>query len=269
MNNPMRKFRKFFVKPKKMNATAVRNAAASSYDEETDDTKLSGAFIIVLILHIVAVVGIVAFTRIKKNRENNEPVANAVVPAKEKKSAAAPMTVAGINSTKAAQLAPEIPDAGATVVENDPPKILPSTGSIIHTVKPGETLTKIALAFGTTVADIARVNGLKDTGDITSGTVLNIPAKSSLPPLPPVVERRSDVKTTPPKPVTSTPAKATAQPAKTSPQSGTSYTIKKGDSLMKIAREHSVEYKDLVNLNKGVDPKKIQPGQTLKIPRKN
>lgn len=254
MNNPIRKFRKFFVKPKKMNATAVRNAAASTYDEETDDTKLSGAFIIVLILHIVAVVGIVAFTRIKENRKNAEAPA-VVVPTKKKESSQSQMAVAGIGS-KAPQLAPDVPQTDAPAIENNPPKILPSTGGQIHVVKQDETLARIAYANGTSVAELVKLNGLKGSDDLNIGQALNLPDKNSLPPLPAVVERRNEtVKNSPPRPTTPT------------SKSGT-YTIRKGDSLVGIARENGVSYAELTKANKGVDPKKIQPGQTLKLPPK-
>lgn len=265
MNNPIRKFRKFFVKPKKMNATAVRNAAASTYDEETDDTKLSGAFIIVLILHIVAVVGIVAFTRIKENRKNSDPAA---IPAtKDKKSGAGIVGDAG--GTKASLSASATPSAGVPAIENNPPKTLPSTGTLVHTVKQGETLTKIATYHGVTVTDLVRMNGLKGADDINVGQVLNVPDKNMLPPLPTVPEHRGDLaKNSPPKPVSPAQSRTATQSAKPAQMSTTNYTIKKGDSLMKIAREQSISYDDLVKANKGVDPKKIQPGQPLKLPQK-
>jgi len=59
------------------------------------------------------------------------------------------------------------------------------------------------------------------------------------------------------------------------PTSGTSestYTVKAGDTLSKIAREKLGDanaYMDIFNANKGLltDPDKIKPGQVLKIPQ--
>ena len=53
---------------------------------------------------------------------------------------------------------------------------------------------------------------------------------------------------------------------------GASYTVKAGDTLSKIAKEHLGDanaYMDIFNANKDVlkDPDKIQPGQVLKIPQ--
>ena len=267
MNNPIRKLRKFFVKPKKMNATAVRNAAASSYDEETDDTKLSGAFVVVLILHIVAVVGIVAFTKIKENRKSIEPIASAQ--SKDKKAIAPPMTVAAVGGSKSTQLASDVPQIDVPAVEeNNPPRILPSTGSMVHTVKQGETVSRIALAYGSTVPELVRLNGLKNSADIAVGQTLNLPDKNSLPPVPAVEPRRSDtVKIAPPKPAIS-PVKTTTTKPFLTPGSKT-YTIQKGDTAVKIARQHGVSYEALIKANNIKDPKKIQPGQPLKIPSKS
>jgi nucleoid-associated protein YgaU len=59
------------------------------------------------------------------------------------------------------------------------------------------------------------------------------------------------------------------------PTSGTSestYTVKAGDTLSKIAQEKLGDanaYMDIFNANKGLltDPNKIKPGQVLKIPQ--
>jgi nucleoid-associated protein YgaU len=63
-------------------------------------------------------------------------------------------------------------------------------------------------------------------------------------------------------------AQASAQPVGTS---GRTYTVKAGDTLSKIAKEHlgdSNAYMKIFNANKDQlsDPDKIQPGQVLKLP---
>ena len=44
-----------------------------------------------------------------------------------------------------------------------------------HTVKKGETLSKIAVFYGTTVAELVSANGIKNPNLIRVGQVLNIP----------------------------------------------------------------------------------------------
>ena len=67
--------------------------------------------------------------------------------------------------------------------------------------------------------------------------------------------------------------KASPSPAGTSGGAvGTTYTVKSGDTLSKIAKEHLGDanaYMDIFNANRDQlsDPDKIQPGQKLKIPQ--
>src|SRR3954471_14016545 len=65
----MKIFQRFKRKPKKMRATIARRslrAATADYDEMAEpNMKLSRALLIVLLLHVVAVSGIIAFNAIK------------------------------------------------------------------------------------------------------------------------------------------------------------------------------------------------------------
>ena len=55
--------------------------AMDSYDEEEPTTRLSSAFIVVLILHVVAVGGIYAFNSIKASRKDREMTTQVADPA--------------------------------------------------------------------------------------------------------------------------------------------------------------------------------------------
>ena len=66
--------------------------------------------------------------------------------------------------------------------------------------------------------------------------------------------------------------KATRPAAAAAPAAATTYTVKAGDTLSKIAKEHlgnANAYMDIFNANRSQlsDPDKIQPGQVLKIPQ--
>ena len=63
--------------------------------------------------------------------------------------------------------------------------------------------------------------------------------------------------------------KVTEKPIANSKASTSSYTVKKGDALVKIARDKGVSYDELIKLNNIKDPRKIQEGQVLKLPKKN
>ena len=53
MNKPLQKLRRFFARtgtPKKYNATATRDDLSASYDDDESSNRLSGAFVVVLLL---------------------------------------------------------------------------------------------------------------------------------------------------------------------------------------------------------------------------
>src|SRR5207244_10795945 len=54
--------------------------------------------------------------------------------------------------------------------------------------------------------------------------------------------------------------------ARTSPSSGKTYVVKKGDNPVTIAKNLNVAYEDLIPLNHTEDPHRIQIGQKLLIP---
>lgn len=49
----------------------------------------------------------------------------------------------------------------------------------------------------------------------------------------------------------------------------TNYTIQPGDTFSKIAQTYKTNTQTLLGLNPGMDPKRLQVGQTIKVPSKN
>lgn len=247
MKNPMHKLRRFFVRTRTYKATAAQAAAPTSHDDDDGSNRLSGAFLVVLFLHIIAVVGVFAFARIKESRIRNTPPEKPASPtakAAPVKPAAAKAPVpaaAAITTATALQAAPR-----------EVAKVSPNGSHTIHIVKEGETLTKIAFAYSTGVPDLVSTNKLKSTGDIHAGQALTIPGAKQTP----KIAAATDIK----------PAQTAAQ--KNTPASAKTYVVRKGDTALKIAREHGCSYDELMKLNNVKDPKKIQLGQELKLPVK-
>ena len=104
-----------------------------------------------------------------------------------------------------------------------------------YTVKKGDSLWKIARANGCTVQALADANGLNANGVLQVGTKLKIPGGSS-----------------------------SASSSKTSAASGSTYTVKKGDSYYTIGKKLGVNYLKLMKANGGDD--KLKPGQVITIP---
>ena len=101
-------------------------------------------------------------------------------------------------------------------------------GQTIYIVKRGDTLSQIALKYGTTVNEIARINNIKNVNLIYVGQRLVIPTS------------------------TNTTGKIV-------------YTIKRGDTLWSISRRYGVSIATLVMQNRIANPNLIYAGNTLII----
>ena len=106
---------------------------------------------------------------------------------------------------------------------------------IYYTVKRGDTLSKIAREYNTTVEQIVELNGIRNPNLIFTGQRLKIPT--------------SNKNTT----ITSS--------------TTTEYTVKRGDNLYNIARRFGTTINSIVSLNNINNPNLIYPGERLLIRR--
>jgi LysM repeat protein len=226
-----KKLPQFFAKRKLQAAT--RRAEPQEFAEQEPNVKLSSAFAIVLVLHVVAVGGIYAFNSIKAN--------HAAVDATPAKAENGEQKQGEVNSAMMAGAA-----AG---------------GMKTYRVKPGDTLSKIAVANGVSADDIEEANGLKNVGGLRVGQDLKIPAKPAPKPVASDSHKIAETK----KPAETASAKETGAPSAPK-DSGETYAVARGDSPVGIAKKLKVSYDDLLKLNKVDDPKKLQIGQKLKVP---
>jgi len=219
-------------------------ATADAYDDEEPQTKLTSAFVVVLILHVVAVGGIYAFNQIKASRrtlETGSPSASQQVGPKTTVSQDSIENPA--NQPLATNLAAASPATSAPASTLSGP-----ARQRVHNVKSGETLTSIARQYNTTVADLKAFNSLPNDG-IKPGQILNIPA----PGIKPVAE-------------TTAPKKSDATPE--SKPATRNHIVKSGDRVIFIAKKYNVQPEEIIAFNKNLDPTKLVPGQILKIPPK-
>jgi len=101
-------------------------------------------------------------------------------------------------------------------------------GPVIHTVQRGETLSTIANKYGVTVADLMRMNNLRNANRIYVGQRLMV------------------------------------KPGQSSPDDGV-YVVRKGDTLLKIAQRNGVSVAAIQQAN-GLRGSIIYVGQRLKLP---
>ena len=128
--------------------------------------------------------------------------------------------------------------------------------SVKHSVQKGDTLASLARKYDTTVAEIKKSNRL--TGDkLRSGQIIRIQRDNEE--LDQAEKRDKNLgkkgKTT---------AKAPEGKGHSIP-ANKKYTVKKGDSLNKIARENNVSLEKLLELNKLALKENIRPGQVILI----
>ncbi len=236
-------------KKKKLNAatrTAPR-AAMNEYEAEEPTTKLSSAFFVVFILHVVAIGGIYAFNGIKASRIKDQPPAP---PATEKTK-----TGTTREAKTSAQAAPPPnataahPAASAAAVPPVPAATTPKeTASKQYVVKAGDNPTKIAMTLGLKTDELLAANNLKEGAILHQGQALVIPT-----PKPAA------------KPVAVETHKTDVPPTRTTP--GT-HIVKKGDTATSIAKTYGFTAEEILKLNKITDAKKLQLGQVLTIPKK-
>jgi LysM repeat protein len=228
---------------KRLQATArAARRTMEDYDDEEPTTKLSSAFIVVLILHVVAVGGIYAFNSIKASRKEREAATVASAPATP-----APMKVAqNDDSATASPIAHQSATATQPVDASPIPPVNNIGAARTYMVKAGDNLTKIAFAYSVTPAEIIHANHLKDNAVLHAGQMLAIP----------------DAKTGKPD-AHATPKQSDMPPTATTPGF---YTVKKGDTATSIAHSFGLTAEELLKANRITDPKKLQPGQTLKVP---
>lgn len=155
-----------------------------------------------------------------------------------------------------ATLTPSITPTGVTAT---PPAGTPrppvTTGpTILYIVQPGDSLSSIAVRFGTTVQAIAQANNILNFNLVAAGQRLNIPS-------------RGVVATASPRPTASMQPTATRTSAPVPPVTGgILYRVQAGDNLFKIALRFGVTVNSLVQLNRIVNPSRIYVGQLITIP---
>jgi LysM repeat protein len=166
-------------RPRKMRATVARRplrAATANYDEMAEpNMKLSRALLIVLLLHVVAVSGIIAFNAIKTRQGPSVPRA---------KNSTAATARANLTSVSPASEA----DAGkngdikkARPVGKDNARDHgknPETAYRTYTVAKGDSPASIAKKFKVSQDELLALNHIDDPRKLKIGQKLLIPAKN-------------------------------------------------------------------------------------------
>jgi hypothetical protein len=164
------------LKPgQKLQATARRSSAAMADDYEEEPTmRLSSALFVVLILHVVAIVGVMAFTKFKESHARAAVVKSDPL---ERQSTAQP--VADVTQTKpkpAAAVAkadskkPDLHSAASTLAVKD--------SGEFYTVVRGDNPVTIARHLKVKYDDLIALNHIDDPRHLQIGQKLHVPVKA-------------------------------------------------------------------------------------------
>jgi LysM repeat protein len=174
-------------RPGKLAATARRTARTDDYVEEPN-MRLSSAFIVVLLLHVVAVGGIYAFNTIKargpgvsatpdpapvfnKKKENTRP---ATSPARDLGASAA-RWVSSAGAETRAPAKPVAKKASAPAPKTEKP----TASGKIYTVVKGDNPVSIARRLKVRYEDLIKLNNINDPRKLQIGQKLKIPARKN------------------------------------------------------------------------------------------
>lgn len=231
-----------------MGKARARMKLAANVTEEQDwyldtpDVRLSRIFTVVLLLHAIAIGGILAFKMVDKASANTGIT---ITTAKKSYDEAAK------EQKELAAKVPSSPAEPAALPRPASPLRKDSSNANQYKVQAGDELPDIAKQYGLTPEALRAANSIISDNELYPGRWLNIPRPGSQ-------IRATEV------------AKATvAETVESTPSSASSYTVKKGDTAWGISRDLGVSFGDLMSAN-GIDrPETLQIGQVLKVPGRN
>ncbi|HEV8422218.1 MAG TPA: LysM peptidoglycan-binding domain-containing protein [Chthoniobacterales bacterium] len=184
------------IRRKKLHAATARRSRALGLPDDMDyeqmsepNMKLSRALLIVLVLHIVAVAGIIAFNTVKTREGTN--TAGSMVETSAP-IAAPTVTPALITGTEAGENAPnevtkvatkgEIKSAAKPIGTANPEKAktseVPDSGKV-YTVVKGDNPVSIAHRLHVNYDALLELNGISDPRKLQIGTKLRIPERQA------------------------------------------------------------------------------------------
>ena len=123
-----------------------------------------------------------------------------------------------------------------------------STGGATYTVRPGDTLSEIALRTGRPAGELARLNGLSDPGLVLAGQTLRLGEGSSA------------------SSASASEGRLPLAVGSGAAVSGGRYRVQPGDTLSEVALRLGISAQALAQANGVVDPDRLIAGRALVVP---
>ena len=149
-------------------------------------------------------------------------------------------------SLKVSAAAPAAPVK--TTKETAVPVAQNASGYKRHEVRKGETISKLSRAYDVPVDAILAANNLKDGAGLRTGREILIPTRGT-------VVNKSSKNVTP--------------PVATTEAQRQSYEIHGKDTFYSLAAQNGITVEELQQANPGVNPERLHPGMSIKIPVRN
>jgi membrane-bound lytic murein transglycosylase D len=153
-------------------------------------------------------------------------------------------TLAALQSSRPAELAPEEPDAVR----------IAGRESAIHRIRKGETLSSVAARYQVSIAALARENRLRSPYRLSIGQQLTIPGVAAAEPV-----RTADAGA-----AGRGGRQAGRQSGGAEDETRITYTVQPGNSLQQVAELFSVQYRDLLKWN-NLRSRTVKAGQKLVV----
>lgn len=174
--------------------------------------------------------------------------------------------VLGNQAVTASGIDPPSPDEQGEQTGSQSTQLPPNNPTAeTYLVRSGDYLTKLAPQLGTTWQLLAAFNNLTYPYIIYPGQRLTLPPGASSSPQPAVTPTPAPT-STPSPPPTPTPTPSPVDPPQSPTSSEETYTVQRGDHLMKIARQLGLDWLAIASLNDLSSPYLLYPGQLLQLP---
>ncbi|MBM3857897.1 MAG: LysM peptidoglycan-binding domain-containing protein [Verrucomicrobia bacterium] len=258
------------VRPLKAKAATADAAAEFDNYGAEPNMKLSHAFMVVLALHVIAVGGLFAFNKVKAGHSKvSQKLQNEVASGQEAvmKEESQPLVPAPVHevvtevkkevslrneqhltSSEAVPAPAPLPTPAVARVKESPVAVVSTSPKKVTTSPSAPALSATQKAFLATKT--------------ASSTATAAPIANSSTAVTAVATMASSVVTT----AEATPTASQAAPLES--VASTEYTIVKGDNPYKLAKRFHVPYSELIKFNNITDPRKIQIGQKIRIPKR-
>ncbi len=208
---------------------------------DTPDVRLTRIFGVVVILHAIAIGGIMAFKMVDKASATtgitiSSARANFEDAVKDQKELAAQVPPTSAASEDSARPMPPSPLRRDRNADNQ------------YKIQAGDTIPEIAKALKVSPEALRKANSIISDNELYPGRWLNLPATETA-----AVDSPARAK------VSQTETVAASRPA--------GYVVKPGDTAWAISRTLNVSFNELMQLNGISSPETLQIGQQLRVPQ--